>query len=125
MRAKRVTSEISEVMGKIGIPDWGEEAYRCKWRWLGHICRRNDDRWTRKILGFEPDDGYRKPGHPVQRWEDSILKFTNDHLNAHGTSNIGLHTLAALAQNREFWKQCEEDFVKYCCNSIERDVFVL
>ena len=41
---KRVTKEVVQVMGQLGIPDWAEEHYRRKWRWCGHVCRRTDGR---------------------------------------------------------------------------------
>ena len=54
---QRVTEEAETVMKKVGVPDWVEEHYRRKWKWCGHVCRREDGRWCCKVLAFSPTAG--------------------------------------------------------------------
>jgi len=42
---QRVTEEALAAMTRAGVPDWIEEQQRRKWRWAGHVCRRDDGRW--------------------------------------------------------------------------------
>lgn len=72
---------------------------RLKWKWAGHIARRTDGRWTRSILDWIPEDGYRPKGRPFGRWGDVISKFS-------GAKWI------LKAQNRTHWKSEEETFVQ-------------
>ena len=44
---QRVTREAVIAMDRAGIPDWVQEQRRRKWRWVGHVARRDDGRWTR------------------------------------------------------------------------------
>ncbi|CAH2226361.1 jg8236 [Pararge aegeria aegeria] len=45
-----------------------------KWNWAGHICRREDGRWSRVILDWQPRTGHRSIGRPPARWRDDIVK---------------------------------------------------
>ncbi len=78
------------------------EQRRRKWRWAGHVARRDDGRWTRWMLGWEPVGRYRTPGRPVARWEDSLTNFMRGREQS----------WRALAQDREDWAALEEEFVK-------------
>ena len=42
------------------------------------------------------------------------------HGNIYGTTNMEMHILAVLAQNRDLWKKYEENFVEYCGGCVER-----
>ncbi|CAH2263446.1 jg13907 [Pararge aegeria aegeria] len=45
-----------------------------KWNWAGHIYRREDGRWSRVILDWQPRTGRRSIGRPPARWRDDIVK---------------------------------------------------
>ena len=48
---------------------------KLKWNWVGHLARRNDDRWTTKVLYWIPRDKKRPRKRPQSRWRDEIVKF--------------------------------------------------
>ena len=47
---------------------------RLKWQWAGHICRRTDDRWSRRVLEWRSRLGKRSVGRPPARWTDDLKK---------------------------------------------------
>ncbi|CAH0699542.1 unnamed protein product [Spodoptera exigua] len=47
---------------------------KLKWQWAGHICRRTDDRWGRRVLEWRPRLGKRSVGRPPARWTDDIRR---------------------------------------------------
>ena len=56
------------------VPDWVEEQMRRKWRWAGHVARRDDGRWSRRLMDWVPTKGGRRIGRPAVRWEDDLNK---------------------------------------------------
>ena len=54
---------------------WVEEQRRRKWRWAGHVSRRDDGRWSRRLLDWGPLGGRRSWGRPLLRWEDALCHF--------------------------------------------------
>ena len=64
--------------GFINITDRSELPRRLrKWHWAGHVLRRKDGRWTRRILHQIPQGGDRRRGRPATRWEDALETFAN------------------------------------------------
>ena len=94
-----------EVMGRVGVRDWVEEQRRLKWKWAGHVARRLDNRWTNKVLFWQPA-GQRQQGRPQTRWEDTIKQF----LSARFQDGIDTQTWTELAQDRAGWGLWEADF---------------
>ena len=47
---QRVTHEIEESMGKLRLEDWITAQRRRKYRWAGHVARREDSRWSTLLL---------------------------------------------------------------------------
>jgi hypothetical protein len=45
-----------------------------KWRWDGHISRRTDNRWGKRVLEWRPRLGKRNVGHPQARWSDDLRR---------------------------------------------------
>ncbi|CAH2235518.1 jg19495 [Pararge aegeria aegeria] len=41
---------------------------------LGHVCRRTDGRWGRRVLEWRPRIGKRSVGRPPARWTDDLKK---------------------------------------------------
>ena len=76
------------------------------WRWAGHLMRREDERWSKKVLAWIPT-GVWKRGHPKRRWEDAI----NDFMKAQMGCKTGEWKL--LTYDREEWKSWEEAFAHY------------
>ena len=46
-----------------------------KWRWAGHVARRNDNRWTSRTTFWTPYGSKRKRGRQKLRWRDDLDKY--------------------------------------------------
>ena len=46
-----------------------------KWKWAGHVARRDDNRWTHRATFWQDTTFKRGRGRPKQRWVDDIQKF--------------------------------------------------
>ncbi|CAK1591128.1 unnamed protein product [Parnassius mnemosyne] len=46
-----------------------------KWQWGGHITRRTDSRWGKKVLEWRPRTGGRSVGRPPTRWIDDLVRY--------------------------------------------------
>lgn len=68
-----------------------------KWRWIGHILRREDTNVTKQILNFTPP-GKRRKGRPKETWKRGIKK---DMENINRTWN----EIKTIAKDRKGWKE--------------------
>ena len=64
------------------------------------MARRTDGRWSTTMLDWEPVKGARRPGRPMTRWEDPLVRFAQEK----GFS------WRELAKNRSDWDQEEAEF---------------
>eukprot|EP00973_Karenia_brevis_P039195 5413386-Karenia_brevis.AAC.1 len=72
----RRATRISEgQFQKAGLEDWVQLQRRWKFRWAGHTARREDGRWAKAVLSWQPSKGSRGPGHPTRRWGDALDGF--------------------------------------------------
>ena len=46
-----------------------------KWRWAGHVAKRNDHRWTIRLTEWQPREGKRRRGRQKRRWRDDITAY--------------------------------------------------
>ncbi|KPJ20910.1 hypothetical protein RR48_00493 [Papilio machaon] len=60
-------------------------------------CRRTDERWGRKVLGWRPHTGRRSAGRPAARWTDDLFKVA-------GVSWM------RVAQDRSSWQSLGEAY---------------
>ena len=97
---RRTTNLASEAAKKAGVVDWVEEQRRRKWRWAGHVARRDDGRWSHRLLSWEPALGRRSWGRPVLRWEDPLSRFAR----TKGES------WQKAARDRNKWSAWEDEF---------------
>ena len=58
---RRATGLAELHLHKAGAEDWIGGHTRRKWRWAGHLARKDDDRWSKKSLDWTPP-GTRKVG---------------------------------------------------------------
>ena len=80
---RRVTHRVEEQARKLNIQNWTTRARAAKWKWARQIASHGPDRWTRKLLFWEPEfffDGtrgltHRRQGRPSLRWIDEIRNF--------------------------------------------------
>ena len=62
----RKQTQVKDIMVKI------KEA---KWRWAGHLMRRDDNRWTRRVTEWQPRNGKRTRGRQKSRWRDDLTTY--------------------------------------------------
>lgn len=75
--------------------DVGTRMWGLKCNWIGHVLRRNDERWTKEILKWKPREYKRRRGRPRKRW-DAEFKY------------LGGEDWWREAENRENWKKLRE-----------------
>ena len=93
------TSTIKGYVGRGNLIDWVSEQKKRKWKWAGHCARRNDNRWTKRLLDFQIS-APRARGRPRLRWDDDIVRFLQfEGMIGNNESWID------VAQSREFWNQ--------------------
>ena len=46
-----------------------------KWRWAGHVMRRDDNRWTRRVTEWQPRNGKRTRGRQKRRCRDDLTIY--------------------------------------------------
>ena len=88
----------TEIRRRTKVEDVGVKIARLKWRWAGHISRRDDGRWSRRLLDWTPRTGGRGVGRPPMRWSDDIVR------------TVGTRWMA-MAEGREVWRGSEEAYV--------------
>ncbi|CAK1604107.1 unnamed protein product [Parnassius mnemosyne] len=86
-----------DIRSRTRVTDIAQRISKLKWQWAGHIARRTDNRWGRKVLEWQPRHMKRKRGRPCRRWEDDIKAIAG-----------GIWT--RTAKDREEWKRLEEAF---------------
>eukprot|EP00973_Karenia_brevis_P005864 799323-Karenia_brevis.AAC.1 len=60
---RRTTHLAEEHFSKVAQDDWITAQRRRKFRFAGHVARREDARWDTTLLNWTPE-GRRKRGHP-------------------------------------------------------------
>ncbi|KAK6751184.1 hypothetical protein RB195_002886 [Necator americanus] len=71
----------SDLRGMSRLRDLAEYVSKAKHRWVGHIMRRIDDRWTKRTLEWILRDAKRPRGRPLTRWGD-VFAARMDQLRA-------------------------------------------
>jgi hypothetical protein len=44
------------------------------WQWAGHISRRTDNRWGKRVLEWRPRLGKHSVGRPQARWSEDLRR---------------------------------------------------
>ena len=70
-----------------------------KWQWASHVCRRNDDRWSERVLYWRPRTGRRNVGRQPARWSDDIKKTAGP-------------AWTRAAASRSKWRAMQEAYVQ-------------
>ena len=70
---KRSAHTVDSMADFHGLENWAMAYRRRKWRFAGRLARQTDDRWSAKLLEWQPCHGMgRSRGHPKTRWADQI-----------------------------------------------------
>jgi hypothetical protein len=59
----RQRTYVTDIAHRIGM---------LKWQWAGHISRRTDNRWGKRVLELRPRLDKRGVGRPQARWSDDL-----------------------------------------------------
>ena len=82
------------------VADILEHIYKRKWTWAGHIIRRSDERWTKRLTEWCPRNGTRTRGRPKKRWSDDLENFMGG--------------WQRYPYDREYWKDLQKHFLQKC-----------
>jgi hypothetical protein len=69
-----------------------------KWQWAGHISRRTDNRWGKRVLEWRPRLSKRSVGRSQVRWSDDLR----------GTAG---RIWMRVAEDRAIWRDIGEAYV--------------
>ena len=80
---KRVTHKAQEKLKDANMDTWISIIKRQKWRFAKRVATAQEERWTRKIINWDPESHYdkethkgkRKQARPKKRWLDDIMSF--------------------------------------------------
>jgi len=81
------------------VDDVIEHIARQKYRWMGHVARQDNDRWTRRIVQWRLRQPKRSAGRPQKGWIDNIKEIAGRKLHQ-------------MAMNRSEWKQQGEAYLQ-------------
>jgi hypothetical protein len=62
------------IQQKTKITDIAHRISTLKWQWAGHISRRTDKRWGKRVLEWRPRLGKRSVERPQARWSDNLRR---------------------------------------------------
>ena len=88
-----------EIRKRTKVTDIARRIAKLKWQWAGHIARRTDGRWGRKVLEWRPRTGRRSVGRPPTRWTDDLARVA------------GIRWMRD-AQDRSLWRRLGEAYVQ-------------
>ncbi|CAB3258972.1 unnamed protein product [Arctia plantaginis] len=69
----RIRNEV--IRQRTKVTDIAYRISKLKWQWAGHISRRTDNRWGKRVLEWRPRLGKRSVGRPQARWSDDLRKM--------------------------------------------------
>ena len=95
----KIRNNIIGLRQKTGVKDILIKIKEAKWRWAGHLSRRDDNRWTQRLTEWQPRTGKRRRGRQKRRWRDDITTYL-------GT------TWARNTKDRKEWKHHEEGYIQ-------------
>jgi hypothetical protein len=81
------------------VTDIAHRISMLKWRWVGHISRRTDYRWGKRVLEWTLRLRKRGVGRPQARWSDDSRKMA-------GSSWM------RVAKDRASWREIGEAYVQ-------------
>ncbi|CAG4968657.1 unnamed protein product [Parnassius apollo] len=88
-----------DIRSKTRVTDIAQRISKLKWQWAGHIARRTDNRWGRKVLEWQPRTGRRSVGRPPTRWSDDLVRYAGSRW-------------MQVAQDRALWHYLGEAYVQ-------------
>lgn len=93
----------TEIRRRTGVTDIMEQIARQKWRWTGHIARRDEERWEHRLTFWRPRGTKRSIGRPKKRYTDDVAAIAG-------------RQWMRVARDREAWKGLEEAYIQHWMN---------
>lgn len=87
------------IRSKTRIVDILTKIDQLKWRWVGHMLRSTQDKWSKIVTDWYPRDGKRKRGRQLKRWEDELKLTAGPYWRR-------------VTRDRIQWKMLEEAFAR-------------
>jgi hypothetical protein len=84
---------------KTKVTDIAHRINMLKCQWAGHISRRTDNHWGKRVLEWRPRLGKRSVRRPKARWSDDLRRTA-------GRSWMG------VAEDRARWREIGEAYVQ-------------
>lgn len=53
------------------VIDKAQRTSKLKWQWVFHVCRRINNRWSKRVLEWRPRLGKPSESLPPARWSDA------------------------------------------------------
>ncbi|CAG9788817.1 unnamed protein product [Diatraea saccharalis] len=97
----RIKNEV--IRQRTKVIDIAHRISKLKWQWAGHISRRTDNRWGKRVLEWRPRLGKRSVGRPQARWSDDLRKMAG-------------RSWMRTAENRNRWRAIGEAYVQQWTN---------
>ena len=94
----------TEIRRQTQVKDIMVKLKEAKWRWAGHLARREDNRWTKRHTEWQPRTGKRSNGTQKRRWRDDIIPYMGP-------------TWTRNARVRKKWQNHEECYVQLWSNT--------
>ena len=69
---------MCEDLRSTGMRDASNLAERLKWKWIGHVFRMDNNRWTHKLTMWHPREGRRNVRRQRTRWTDQLKRLAGD-----------------------------------------------
>ena len=88
-----------EIRRRTKVADIARRISKLKWQWAGHIVRRSDGRWGKKLLEWRPRTSKRSVGRPPARWTDDLVKIAGSRW-------------MQVAMDRSRWRSIGEGYVQ-------------
>ncbi|KAJ0175113.1 hypothetical protein K1T71_009254 [Dendrolimus kikuchii] len=88
-----------DIRKRTKVTDIARKISKLKWQWAGHICRRTDGRWSKRVLEWRPRLGKRSVGRPPARWADDLCKVAG-------------RRWLRKSEDRDEWRRLREAYVQ-------------
>jgi hypothetical protein len=92
----RIRNQV--VWQRIKVTDIAHRISMLKWQWAGHISRRTDNRWVKRVLEWRPRLGKHSVGRP-QAWSDDLRRTAG-------------RSWMRVAEDRARWRYIGEAYVQ-------------